>query len=941
MATPHTSPPPPPPPITGEERDWLKLITTLNKLERPVLLDMYTRAACHEGKVKDKKLLEFLESKGFTKKKLKEKFNKDQRKILDVDPSGKKYDFSLLYLCITLLPGPAPGGQLDALLEKLKAVKDFRNELLHGELAVSPEDYKNKTEELRKLLKDVYSEGKDVFNIDEDEVDNRVKTIDERINYISDNLLDPEDITSYNIDLIEQSGKQELVELFGKRTNVNPVSFIAGTDFLLDIDTVFTRIQGKEERGTADQDIPDEDILKLAIDKHKRIILIDGVAGAGKTTFLIKLLSDWKADKDTIQGLTNFLLLFHIEGRNQHIWSLAQLVQSQMPDTAKKYRGNDMIKCVQQFKVLMLVDGLDELNKASKALIQDVLCNCNFTVVCTTRPERVDDFYKTLPPHLGAVHLQLVGIPAKSRVTFAEKYHNQLIQAGKSTQSTQELVEYLESMPRRLKEYLRLPMNLVFLSLIWAEDPSTVKNMTTATQLYSKVKDMTTEKLVKRLIDKPDTVISARSVKRNIEKIFKVMCQESFVSLKVDSLYVSEEMTDNLEQTCQRVNILLEEVTGAFFITNNTYALCAKVKSCLSFSHKGVQDFYGALHIRDSLQGERPNMSQGPRTIREVLEELHKDDLSSLTLTKYQNVLVHLTGILYVDGGGEVKEDKAEELVLLLHSSGMTGNMTDRSQWVDLINGVKCDTTFCKYVAKHIPQLVTGSIVVTDSSVSVYTTLLPLGRPVYITVNIDGDPDNIPHMVDLMKVVAAWNNCVVGIYMNHHWKHPDTCSPSLDAALQDVFKRHRVWWFEGQLSGAAVRSLPHTVEILYLVITDTDPDLAPALTSLCSRVRLSSLWLHVPVGVPPALLPGPLPLDVNLHLLLSGVNAAHIDWAAQVSQQLQAVNRDYDSLRFPRCLLSDQELGVLASQLRRRNVRATTLVVQGDKEETFPLSGYT
>ncbi|KAG7163804.1 hypothetical protein Hamer_G031236 [Homarus americanus] len=340
-------------------------------------------------------------------------------------------------------------------------------------------------------------------------------------------------------------------------------------------------------------------------------------------------------------------------------------------------------------------------------------------------------------------------------------------------------------MPRHLQEYLRLPMNLVFLTLIWAEDPSNVKNMTTATQLYSKVKDMTTEKFVKRLIDKPDTVISASSVKRKVEKIFKVMCRESLVSLKYDSLNVSQEMTDNLEQTCGGVNILLEEVIGAFLITNNTYSLCAGVKSCLSFPHKGVQDFYSALHIRDSLQGDRPNMSQGPRIIREVLEELHKDDPSSLTLTKYQNVLVHLTGILYVDGGGEVKEDKAEELVRLLHSSGMT----DKRQWEDLINDVKCDATLCKYVAKHIPQLVTGDIWVRDSSVSVYTTLLPLGRPDKITVSIEGDPDNIPHMVDLMKVVAACNNCAVHITMTHHWKHPDTCSPSLDSALQDVFKR--------------------------------------------------------------------------------------------------------------------------------------------------------
>ncbi|XP_042208891.1 uncharacterized protein LOC121857092 isoform X4 [Homarus americanus] len=983
-----------------EETCSLRLIKMTDRSGQPAMLTVYKLSAQKAGKPNYMKLSEFLKNKKqFTDELLEYKFDTIQREKIEGDPDGKSYDISLLFQAIALVRGSVSlGAKLkfmdlhDDLHEKLQAVKNFRNNLMHSRLGVSNNHFVEKTEELRTLLTELLEAAKAVYDIDDRDFDQMVRNMNDQLNDTRDKPLTDDDITRYSAphiftyleNLLLTSGKPELLEMLKRRRHLSPMSFIEDIEFSLDVDNVFTHIRMKESGPlTLDRDIRYEQILELVhnVDESftnvARIILIEGPAGVGKTTFLLKLLSDWQDGKNTIVGLTDYQLLFYTECRNPHISSLKQLLQSQMPNTAKKYRGEDMVKYVQELRLLVLVDGLDELNEASRKLFSEILsmkATCNATIVCTTRPEMVDDFCKTIPKHMKPVFLELVGISDNSRTEFAAKYHDELVKVNKSTQSTQELKEYLQSVPSNIQEHLRLPLNLIFFTFIWATDPTIVNNMTTATQLYIKIQEMTTEKLIERLKCNADTQhLPVKDLERKTQIFFRKLCRESLVSLKDDSIILTQGVTDNLKQTSDTVGLPLEEVIGAFLIQTNTWSTLG-TRSYLSFPHKGVQDFYSALYIRDTLQGNNVNFDvckmvhdvqdsvssyqipsslsqdimeefsnilserltlKGTCTIKKVLEEIHKDDPSSLTLRKYQNVLIHLAGVLCTEGKMET-EDTAEELVVLLKDAGVKSE----SQWLELINGVKCNATLCKYIAEHITSLVTGDIRIRDNSVSAFTALLPHARPDNIIVRIKGNQNNIPHFDDMMKMLAACNNCDIHIYLDHNFRHPETSSPSLDAALQLVFKRCRVRQFKGQLSGAAVKMLPDTLLGLHLVITGKDPDLAPALSSLWRSVRLG---LHVPAGVTPALLPRQLPnIICGLDLFLSGIDTDHIDWAAQVAQQLQPENMQLGYLVLPGSHLSDQDLQVLANQLKRLDVLVGDGVyVTGDKHQAFALSGYT
>ncbi|KAG7153728.1 hypothetical protein Hamer_G009398, partial [Homarus americanus] len=131
----------------------------------------------------------------------------------------------------------------------------------------------------------------------------------------------------------------------------------------------------------------------------------------------------------------------------------------------------------------------------------------------------------------------------------------------------------------------------------------------------------------------------------------------------------------------------------------------------------------------------------------------------------------------------------------------------------------------------------------------------------------------------------------------------------------------------GQLSGAAVKMLPDTLLGLHLVITGKGSWIWPQ--------RLSSPLCMICNGLLPNIICG-------LDLFLSGIDTDHIDWAAQVAQQLQPENMQLGYLVLPGSHLSDQDLQVLANQLKRLDVLVGDGVyVTGDKHQAFALSGYT
>lgn len=133
--------------------------------------------------------------------------------------------------------------------------------------------------------------------------------------------------------------------------------------------------------------------------------ILEGITGSGKTTLTKFIISEWSKGSRKFIGLDQFDLLFLMECRNPSLESFADL------------------------KILVLIDGLDELNKSSEKIFREVLAMLrtrDIRVLCTSRPEKVQDVYKIIPDGVVKVHLRITGIPASKRVDFVKAYHDEM-----------------------------------------------------------------------------------------------------------------------------------------------------------------------------------------------------------------------------------------------------------------------------------------------------------------------------------------------------------------------------------------------------------------------------------------------------------------------------------------------------------------------------------
>ncbi|XP_071512440.1 uncharacterized protein [Panulirus ornatus] len=890
-------------------------------------------------------LFDYLEGRGFTKTMLRKQFNKRRYATVQADlmGTGETYDVTLLQLSITLVRASVSSDPLnprittpgDPLEDHLQTIKNFRNDVMHDAFGISNEEFIVQTEKLREHLTKALESAREAFDVDQATVDGIIEQMNHEINSIRDEPLVEFDLTSYQNqrllpqlrELLHESGRSELLELYSERTHFNPLPFFRDFKLSLPESAVFTPMTLVECGDSPTSQIDYEDILDF-IDKKtisnqrsaSKIAMIEGLAGVGKSSLMRYMVADWVAGSDRMRGLKNYHLLLYVQCRNSFIASLLQLLKVLMPKTSRKFRAGDLVEVALGLNLLILIDGLDEMNDASTDLLKEILNlkrTGSITVICSTRPEMMGDFLPFDPEDLTPVKMKALGIPEESRVAFVTKYHDELRKSGKSTQRMEGLAAYLRNCPRHIQEEMRVPVNLVFLSVMWVLAPSEVNEGTTMTELHLKILEMKKEKLLERLKwNRTIQFVSIQDLRRKVEFIFRKVCRESLTCMKEGLLTLSENRRVGLTRACLSVGLPFQEIISSFLAQEETWTP-AKPQSRLRFGNEATRDLYSALFVLDSLSQKDPSpdaseiiseirilterqptcqwsaqdvvesikkrlseTSSGPetRTIMSVLE-IHPDDFKP---GKCLDLLTHLAALVRLDGGS-LERDTAEELVTLLQSSGLT----ESKQWLELLTKEKCGPTLIQYIGRYVQDLLTGDVEIEDSSVGAYAALLPQARPETVLVDIKGDPRETPLLPEMLTALAQ-HDCRVRMYLRYDFSHPGACDVSIDTTLQLVFKRCKVLAFEGQLSGAAVSCLPTSIQELSLGICGDDLTLTSALSSLWSRAQLSRLELQVRPGIALSSLPSQLPnFPKGFHLRLCDLDATHGEWADQVIQHLR------------------------------------------------------
>ncbi|KAK3854028.1 hypothetical protein Pcinc_039463 [Petrolisthes cinctipes] len=879
-------------------------------------------------------------------------FNRYQKQIISNNPSGDRFDISLLFLCIKVacenmagMSDPAwhtVGSQLENCLYQ---IKQQRNTVMHEELEMSEVEFQSKTRWLRQLLIDTLNSAQQRYaHVSTTELAEVTQNVCEELDLINSEPVGVDDLLmqcgpALQVDLIREV-TSHLKETFKEDAFMDPLSFLSGNTLRLQIQKIFTKIRivkGKQQG--LQTEVKFKDLLSLVQGKSSRpqIMIIEGLAGSGKSTLLTLVTAEWvDGGVGTLQNLNNYQLLLRVQCRDSHLTTFKDLLEDLMLPASLEYRSL-FTRLVKLCRILVIIDGLDECNDQSRHLVSDIVNQLqrvpDCTFLCTTRPEALQDFVHTVPKRYDVSIVQLVGIPMELRVEFVMRYFKEIqrvaelqgIPIGNST-TGKELVKIMESEKR--KEHFRLPLNLVMLVWLFIFKSNIVNETTTQTELYHHTHQLCQEKLDERLANNTQTkAMNKRLRQKKLKTWLSEMYRTVLVALSKNQLILSEHDVGHLRHMCTKLDIPEDEVMSAFLNMKSTWTP-VDVMEHYSAPHKGLQEYYGALYVMKTLQGDPA--SGGIMTALE-----NAIGVGQVHLSMFQNLLQQVACLLHLHLD-PVPDTLAEEVADLLHAAGVTR----RDQWLDILEGSKASPAILSAIIRHfpVPPPALGddddddddeeNIDIEDGRARSYSHLLPHLPPTRIKIDLNGDSECLltPMLHDLhrhtCKMLQLW----------HHFHHPQTPRAASDHIIQQVLARGGIKVFVGQLSANVGCQLPTTLTHLRLAITtDLQAAIIPHLHNL---PHLHDLGLHVGAEVTPGAVTSLPDLrdgdgGSSVFLRLSGVTSGQEERACDLTSRLQPPPGFWD-IWFPRATLKEEGWQKVVEGLAVRGVRVEGVRVPTD-----------
>lgn len=821
--------------ISGEDHHLFRVYKAHMSEVRLALLQVLSWGCPKEPK---QTFDQYLIAMGVSQTSYRKTFSKHQRDKISVNQSGDRFDISLLYKMIQVAchslapPGDAAWVTPDEsrLEYLLTLLKNSRNDLVHDMPTMTKDVMVQQIETLRGLLERVVRASGALYCVNERLVEEVLRHINFNLTSIRDHPLAPIDRKDYHNQLLFESlratlkhdGAKELKRIYSSKIFLDPLSFLDKSECHIRVGSVFISILIQDIKSKAhrrnvqyqelleycDTPLSDSDATDGKDETNDEaqkssLMVLEGQPGSGKTTLLRLYMSEWIAGGGEINGLSDFDLVLHFECRDPSIDSLRQLLLSHMPQTTTKFSKWDILQIFLSLKVMILVDGLDELNSASQKVLKEILylkASSDLTLICTTRAEKIREVIRIASGMVRIVHMKIRGIPAEKREEFVRVYHSRLKKRGLPQQDLSSLLEYLRNVPSHLQNFFRFPLNLVLLIFLWDGAKARITKVTSMTALYLETHKLLIEKLHERLMYHPSTEhLSLTKLAHKCDSFLAVMYEEALRALAAGVVYLDQAAAKRLRDHCVSLSLPTEEMFSAFLVSVSFDSTLTDAKE-LSFPHKGIQDFYAARHVtlhlikshfpgltrflqdlenlmtkslvpafpRRQIMKQAHQLLDRPATIRNVLLEFHQDQCESSTLGRYQNVICHLVSLLHDSGrdnyGHRIVEQHAEEMVSLLAAEqGMSFE-----HWVDVLKEAQYNKVLAGEISKVLRKF---SWTVKEKHVEATAAFLSHNSPKELIIEIMSDPEEVPGLHDLLET-AATSGCKIYLYLHHHWRHP-------------------------------------------------------------------------------------------------------------------------------------------------------------------------
>ena len=432
-----------------------------------------------------------------------------------------------------------------------------------------------------------------------------------------------------------------------RRSNLKPLLWDCRIQ--LPIDEVYTRLQMKWRKKAylqlTKKEVHMYDIFKPAREGEKgaRMVLVEGNPGIGKTTFCLKIASDWAKKVVPVEfHFPMFQLLFLLKCCDIHedTKDIVQAIDEQLlnDDINNKEEFLDYIRDGKnQDEILLILDGLDELPEASEKVVDRLFRRKVFSrcfILATSREEKGIDVrrrydFDTL--------LQIKGFTSEDATDYIRKHFKSVDPQNLS--KGERLIEAVQT-NTHLSVLRSNPLNLLLLCVVFEDFEGELPS--NRTKLYQ---------IIFRCLLRRYCSRNGLNVHRNADKALENQFKESLLvlgelawnCLREDRRSFSEEELDKLEHSRTHVRRFPAIKLGLVFMEASSRPSQEPRHQC-HFLHKTFQEFLAAFYLANQLSRRQLNLTDHSVFCKESM------------LGRYREVFFFLAGILGMEGQVFFKE---------------------------------------------------------------------------------------------------------------------------------------------------------------------------------------------------------------------------------------------------------------------------------------------
>ncbi|MPC22693.1 hypothetical protein E2C01_015714 [Portunus trituberculatus] len=628
------------------------------------------------------------------------------------------------------------------------------------------------------------------------------------------------------------------------------------------------------------------DILNMSELKHRfvpRLVIVSGVMGAGKTSLYRYLLHQWCSHSSTVAGLTAVDIVIGLEMRWVTSGSLAQFLREQLlKDTSRLFTESDIIPVLQEINVLFVIDGMDEATSLGRAVLKEVVTKfTNSTIIVTTRPEFTLELMKMAEEH---VVLHIEGFTSENQENFVNRvFAIKYPDKRRFIKEARSFLAYKNNVCASLSTHLSLPLNLALLVVLWCDDYLKVTFVNTTTRLYSKIYEISQQKLTQRL--ESGGVGHSATVSLKVRRCLIELGRVAWTMMLRESLCLTQEITVNLMEFCEREGLDPIQVLSTFLNSETRETLTTSVYN-FSFHHSSSEEFLAALYVSEEVAKTGS------------LFPLLKD----ISSPRFQDIIMYTTGLLKLKGA--LTPSMVTEIKKVLYRC-IQAQISDPQVLHRLILEAEEDAAVCKmvsFIVRAEDLWVINSwdpleLIEAKRNLMKKTRTSPSQVDIY--TQYTKKLEECSNLEDIIKLLGKINGNKVRVFVDHQF-HTVGEKIQVNNLAVPLLTNNTLLEFMGHADSAFSSELVHatTLQSLSVRITSVEALVHMSLSIKKHRVqkvffmpsrkwslRYLEVFLDISHTVPPSDLPS-LQFRKTLVIKLAGVTDEEAKWAGQVVKRL-------------------------------------------------------